>query len=223
MTKIRSRAFPALLIILSVSALSVTLIMLSPLVLAQTAPPSIEYYRLVPGFLPEAKNAEGYAVGTGFEGENPWGAYTAYLMATNSKGQRTWRIENYMQQKSMTQGSTMYLLEGSELALLVDTAQNTPEVMGKNDLKTVVRHLLGHNNDGSENGSPVDFVVAISHRHGDHTGKNSQMSDRTVYFPDLDWPKDAPANYVPIKEGGGSSEHASGKAVSENLAGWPHH
>ncbi|HLK57809.1 MAG TPA: hypothetical protein VKU00_14680, partial [Chthonomonadaceae bacterium] len=60
-------------------------------------PPAIEYYRLVPGFLPEQKNALGFATGTGFARPNPWGAYTAYLMATNVRGQRTWRIENYLQ------------------------------------------------------------------------------------------------------------------------------
>jgi glyoxylase-like metal-dependent hydrolase (beta-lactamase superfamily II) len=189
--------------------------MLAGTAAAQTAP-AVEYYRLVPGFLPEHKNENGTAIGTGFATPNPWGAYTAYLMATNAKGQRTWRIENYLQQANMTQGSTMYLLEGSARALLIDTAQNTPEEMGKSDLKTVVRHLLGHNNDGSVKSNPVDFIVAISHGHGDHTGKNSQMSDRTVYFPDLDWPRaGAPPNYVPIKEGGGASEHGSGKAVGE--------
>jgi len=186
----------------------------APAALAQSAPP-VEYYRLATGFLPENKDAEGRPVGTGFAEENPWGAYTAYLMETNAKGQRTWRIENFLQQRNMTQGSTMYLLEGSQLSLLVDTAQNTPEVMGVNDLKTVVRYLLGHNNDGSVKDNPVDFVVAISHGHGDHTGKNSQMSDRTVYFPDLDWRENTPAEYVPIKEGGGTTTHGSGTAVGE--------
>ncbi len=149
---------------------------------AQTSP-AIEYYKLASGFLPESKDANGNPLGPAFAGPNPWGANTVYLMATNSKGQRTWRIENFLSQGSRSQGSTMYLLEGSQRALLVDTAQNTPEEMGKNDLKTLVRHLLGHNNSGAAKSDPVDFVVAISHGHGDHTGKISQMSDRTVYFP----------------------------------------
>src|SRR5690348_11693350 len=34
---------------------------------------SIKYYDLVPGFLPEKKNAMGFAVGTGFARPNPWG------------------------------------------------------------------------------------------------------------------------------------------------------
>jgi len=190
------------------------LVLLTPVAAAQNSPP-VEYYRLAPGFLPENKNENGYAIGSGFAGENPWGAYTAYLMATNAKGQRTWRIENYMQMANMTQGSTIYLAEGSERALLIDTGQNTPEVAGKNDLKTVVHHLLGHNNDGTAKSNPVDFTVAISHRHGDHTGKLAQMDDRTVYFPDLDWPADAKPNYVPIKEGGGETTHGQGKAVGE--------
>lgn len=186
----------------------------------QTAPP-LEYYQLVPGFLPEYKNAAGRNLGNGFATPNPWGAYTAYLMATNSKGQRTWRIENELPGGGTSQGSTMYLLEGSERALLIDTAQNSPgDVMGQNDLKTVVRHLLGHNNDGSARPNPVDFVVSNTHSHGDHTGKNSQMSDRTVYYPDLDWPRaNAPANYVPVREGGGTTTHGNGMAVGEIALG----
>jgi len=202
----------------SIAALLALLASLCPQAIAQ-APPAIEYYRLVPGFLPENKNADGLAIGTGFASPNPWGADTAYLMATNAKGQRTWRIENYLPQGNTAQGSTMYLLEGSQKALLVDTAQDTTEEMGKNDLKTLVRYLLGHNNDGSVKGSPVDFVVAITHGHPDHVGKNSQMSDRTIYFPDLDWPRAATPNLVPIKEGGGTSEHGSGTAVGELALG----
>src|SRR5580658_7279117 len=93
---------------------------------AQPAPP-LEYYRLVPGFLPEYKNASGRNLGNGFATPNPWGAYTAYLMATNAKGQRTWRIEDELPGGGTSQGSTMYLLEGSERALLIDTAQNTQD------------------------------------------------------------------------------------------------
>jgi glyoxylase-like metal-dependent hydrolase (beta-lactamase superfamily II) len=185
--------------------LSLAVFLAAPLGAAQARQaPALEYFRLVPGFIAETKNASGQAVGTGFATPNPWGAYTAYLMATNARGQRTWRIENYLPQGATAQGSTMYLLEGSQRALLVDTAQNTPEVMGQNDLTTVVRHLLGHNNDGSPRAGAVDFVVGITHAHGDHTGKNSQMGDRTVYFPKLDLPRtNPPANYVPADEDGG--------------------
>ncbi len=159
------------------------------------------------------------ARGTGFATPNPWGAYTAYLLATNARGQRTWRIENYLPNAASgtAQGSTMYLFEGNDLALLVDTGQNTPDIPGKNDLKTIVRYLLGQTNDGGLKAHAVDFVVANTHSHGDHTGKNSLMSDRTIYYPDLDWPRNgAPANYVPIKEGGGPTEHGpTGQAASE--------
>lgn len=157
----------------------------------------------------ETKNSEGMAVGTGFATPNPWGAYTVYLMATNAKGQRTWRIENYLPQGATAQGSTMYLLEGAERALLVDAGQNTKEEMGKNDLKTIVRHLLGHDR----------FVVAITHGHGDHTGKVAQMTDRTVYFPDLDWPRTVTPNLVPIKEGGGATPNGPGQAVGQIALG----
>src|SRR4029078_9140102 len=131
--------------------------------------------------------------------------YTAYLLSTNAKGQRSWRIENYLPNPTAgtAQGSTMYLFEGNARALLVDTAQNTADVAGQADLKAVVRHLLGHQNDGATRANALDFVVANTHSHGDHTGKNALMSDRAVYYPDLDWPRNAaPPNYVPIKEGG---------------------
>ncbi len=187
------------------------------------APPPVEHYRLVPGFVAERFNDSGMALGNGFDAPNPWGAYTAYLLATNAKGQRTWRIENYLPNTAAgtAQGSSMYLFEGRALALLVDTAQNTPDEPGKNDLTTVVRHLLGHENDGATpRPSPVDFVVANTHSHGDHTGKNAAMSDRTVYYPELDWPaKGAPSNYVPIKEGGGASARGNGQAAGEIALG----
>ena len=51
-----------------------------------------------------------------------------------------------------------------------------------NDLKTVVRHLLGHENDGQARAHPLDFVVAITHNHPDHIGENGRMSDRTIYY-----------------------------------------
>jgi glyoxylase-like metal-dependent hydrolase (beta-lactamase superfamily II) len=188
-------------------------------VFAQTTP-AIEYYRLVPGFLPESKNASGRAIGTGFATANPWGAYTAYLMVTNARGQRTWRIENELPSGGTAQGSSCYLLEGSERALLIDTAQNTQDITDQGDLKVVVRHLLSHNNDGTTRANPVDFVVANTHSHGDHTGKNSQMSDRAIYYPDLDWPRNnAPANYVPVREGGGPTTHGNGTAVGEITLG----
>lgn len=183
------------------------------------APPALEHYRLVPGFVAERFNEDGMALGTGFAAPNPWGAYTAYLLATNAKGQRTWRVEHYLPNATSgtAQGSSMYLFEGNTLALLVDTAQNTPDEPGKTDLKTVIGHLLRHENDGKTvRRAPVDFVVANTHSHGDHTGKNATMSDRTVYYPELDWPaKGAPANYVPVKEGGGPSPRGNGQAVGE--------
>jgi glyoxylase-like metal-dependent hydrolase (beta-lactamase superfamily II) len=184
------------------------------LALAQSAAP-IEFYRLAAGFLPEAKNAIGDTLEKPFAESNPWAFNTVYLMATNAKGQRTWRIDNFLPQKGRSQGSSMYLLEGSQRALLVDTGQNTEEEMGKNDLKTLVRHLLAHDDTGAAKTPAVDFVVAISHAHGDHMGKLAQMNDRTVYFPDLDWRSSAGPNWVPIKEGGGATQHGPGTAVGE--------
>jgi glyoxylase-like metal-dependent hydrolase (beta-lactamase superfamily II) len=179
--------------------------------------PRIQYYQLVKGFVAESKNSYGRAIGNGFVSDNPWGQYTAFLMATNDKGQRTFRIEHYLPNPATgtAQASTMYVLEGSSRALLIDTANPAKFTLGVNDLKTVIRYLLGHNDDGTPRARPLDFVVANSHNHGDHIGENSLMSDRTVYYMDLDWPTDAPPNYVPIREGGGPTNHGSGTAVSQ--------
>jgi glyoxylase-like metal-dependent hydrolase (beta-lactamase superfamily II) len=185
----------------------------------------IDYYRVAKGFVPEARNSYGWAKGSGFAKENPWGQYTAFLMLTEAKGQRTWRIEHYLPwapgpyvsipDPDTSQGSTMYLLEGSSRALLIDTANPAKATEGVNDLKTVVRYLLGHENDGQARARPLDFVVAITHNHPDHIGENARMSDRTIYYPDLDWPAQAPSNYVPIREGGGPTNHGNGTAVSQ--------
>lgn len=180
------------------------------------SPAPIDFYRLFPGFMAETRNDEGFM--SGFAAPNPWGQYTAYLMATNAKGQRTIRIEHYIPigEGKIFQGSTMYLLEGRDRALLIDTAQPARATPGVNDLKTVVRYILGHNSDGSPKAHPLDFLVANTHSHGDHIGENKLMNDRTVYYPDLDWlAANAPSNYVPIREGGGPTSHGDGAAVSE--------
>lgn len=187
----------------------------APIAAAQQRPAPIEYYRLVPGFVAEARNAIGLLTGSGFVKANPWGQYTAYLLSTNAKGQRTWRIEHDLPMGPYTQGSTIYLLEGSNRALLIDTGNPAAETEGVNDLKTLANYLLGHENDGSVRAHPLDFVVANTHSHGDHTGENARMSDRTLYYMDLDWPKVAPANYVPIREGGGATKNGGGTAVGE--------
>jgi glyoxylase-like metal-dependent hydrolase (beta-lactamase superfamily II) len=175
----------------------------------------IDYFRLFPGFIGEVKNEEGWT--TGFAAANPWGQYTAYLMATNAKGQRTVRIEHYVPRSDGRglQGSSMYLLEGRDRALLIDTANPAQATEGVNDLKTVVRYILGHDSDGAPKANPLDFVVANTHSHGDHIGENKRMSDRTVYYMDLDWPANAPPNYVPIRAGGGPTAHGKGTAVAQ--------
>jgi glyoxylase-like metal-dependent hydrolase (beta-lactamase superfamily II) len=175
----------------------------------------LDYYKLAPGFVAEKKNALGFAVG--YSAPNRWGEYTAYLMATNASGQRTWRIEQYQELPGagFWQGSSMYLLEGARQALLIDTAQPSKNKAGVNDLKTVVRYLLGHENSGGAISKPLDFVVANTHGHPDHIGENASMSDRTVYYMDGDWPQGAPPNYVPVREGGGPTKNGDGIAVGE--------
>jgi glyoxylase-like metal-dependent hydrolase (beta-lactamase superfamily II) len=188
----------------------------APAKAAVTGPNGLEYFHLFPGFVGEIKNEEGWT--TAFAAKNPWGQYTAYLMATNAKGQRTIRIEQYVTRSDGRglQGTTMYLLEGRDRALLIDTGLPDPEaVEGVNDLKTVVRYILAHNSDGSPRAKPLDFVLANTHSHGDHIGENKRMSDRTVYYMDGDWPANAPANYTPIREGGGATAHGNGSAASE--------
>lgn len=205
--------------------IATVLALMSVLLFAAEQPPRLEYYRVAKGFIPETKNSYGWAKGTGFATANPWGQYTAYLMLTNAQGQRTWRIEHYLPwtpgtyvsipDPNTSQGSTMYLLEGSRRALLIDTGNPAKAVDGVNDLKTVVRYLLGHENDGQPRAHPLDFVVAITHNHPDHTGENGRMSDRTIYYPDLDWPTQAPPNYVPIREGGGPTNHGNRMALCQ--------
>lgn len=183
---------------------------------APAAPPPIDYFKLFPGFVGEVKNEEGWT--TAFATANPWGQYTAYLMSTNAKGQRTIRIEQYFPfprpEGRGLQGTTMYLLEGRDRALLIDTGNPATATDNVNDLKTVVRYLLAHESDGSLKPRPLDFVVANTHSHGDHTGQNFRMWDRPFYYMDLDWPTPAPANYLPIREGGGPTTHGSGTAVA---------
>lgn len=187
---------------------------------SQAAParPAVVFDKLAPGFVGEVRNAYGFPAGTGFAAANPWGQYTAYLMLTDARGRRTWRIEHNLPTlgHGWSQGSTMYLLEGSQRALLIDTANPAEETEGVNDLKTLVRHLLGHDNAGKPKAKPVDFVVANTHSHGDHTGENARMSDRTVYYMDGDWPQqNVPPNYVPIREGGGATKNGNGMAVGQ--------
>ena len=180
----------------------------------RTAP--LDWYELVPGFVATSDDPDDSPPGTGFAAPNPWGHYTAYRVATSTLGHRTWRIENMAPVNAVrSQGSTMWLFEGSQRALLIDTAQDTPDVLGESDLKLVVAHLLSHQDDGSPRPAPVDFDVANTHRHGDHTGKNAQMGDRTVYYPELDWPEQAPEHYVPVREGGGTSAVLGGSGEGQ--------
>jgi glyoxylase-like metal-dependent hydrolase (beta-lactamase superfamily II) len=184
---------------------------------AQSPPPPapIEFFTLFPGFIGEVKNDEGWT--TAFAAPNPWGQYTAYLMSTNGKGQRTIRIEQYFPRTDGRglQGTSMYLLEGRDRALLIDTGNPATATDNVNDLKTVVRYLLAHDSDGAVKVRPLDFVVANTHSHGDHIGQNFRMWDRPLYYMDLDWPAVAPANYVPIRAGGGTTSHGNGTAVAE--------
>src|ERR1700761_5204051 len=117
---------------------------------AKAAAP-VDWYTLAPGFTSESWDSDGVPIFNGFSTPNPWGFYTAYLMQTNAKGQRTWRIANFLNSTRLGsqygQGATMYLFEGNPKALLIDPARNPkdlPIVPGQPDLVTVVKQLLGH-------------------------------------------------------------------------------
>lgn len=218
----RRNFLAAAAVLAAVGAIGGGVVSQTPAVAAPPAGPNrLTWYQLVPGFVDVLQDEYGRPLGSGFVAANPWGAYTAYLVHVNDLGHRTWRVEN-MQQLAprpdgslYSQGSTMWLFEGSSRALLVDTAINTPDTPGVNDLVTVAQYLLGHNDDGTPRANAVDFDVAITHRHGDHTGKVSRMASRTVYYPDLDWTGAGSANWVPIRQGGGSTNNGSGTAVSQ--------
>ena len=141
---------------------------------AATAP-HLEIDRVAYGFVAETRDPRGFRTGTGFVAANPWGQYTAYLMLTDKHGRRTWRIEHNLPNvgAGSAQGSTMYLLEGSKRALLIDTANPAKATEGVSDLKTVVRYLLGHDDAGKAKARPLDFVVANTHNHPDHIGENA--------------------------------------------------
>jgi glyoxylase-like metal-dependent hydrolase (beta-lactamase superfamily II) len=176
----------------------------------------VRFDEVVPGFPALMIDENGFPKGSGFAGPNRWGQYTAYLLATNGSGQRSWRIEHLVPgaASEMAEDSTIYLLEGRDRALLIDTGAAARYREGVDDLKTVTRYLLAHENDGRPRPRPLDFVVANSHNHPDHIGENRLMSDRTVYYMDGDWPEKAPPNYVPIREGGGRTTHGTGEAVA---------
>src|SRR4051794_41815704 len=114
---------------LGMVAAALVMLAAAPAPAAHAAAP-VEYYRLAPGFLSESWDSDGVPLRDGgFATPKPWGFYTAYLMQTNDKGQRTWRIEKFLNSTRITyryaQGSTMWVFEGSQKALLVRTAQKT--------------------------------------------------------------------------------------------------
>lgn len=77
-----------------------------------------------------------------------------------------WRIEDFA---GVTPGEDMYLIEGTDRALLFDTG------MGKGDLEAYVKTLTN---------LPID--VAITHGNGDHFGQVEQFPNSIVYMSDLD-------------------------------------
>ena len=84
----------------------------------------------------------------------------------------------------------MYLFIGKERALLFDTG------MGEGDLYAFVRTL-----------TDKEIVLAITHYHPDHQGKNMQFPDSKVYWPRREFHATSDAltpyldNYIPFDDG----------------------
>lgn len=95
----------------------------------------------------------------------PAGASTGKEYASSSLGKGIWHIEDTVHE---TYRNSMYLVEGTEKAALIDTG------MGSGDLAAYIRTL-----------TKLPVIVLITHGHGDHTGQANQFG--TIYFP----PKDA--------------------------------
>jgi Zn-dependent hydrolases, including glyoxylases len=77
-----------------------------------------------------------------------------------------WRIEDYAGFPSY---EDMYLVEGKDKALLIDTG------MGKGDLAGYAKSL-----------TKLPIEVAVTHGHGDHVGQVDQFGAATVYMSDKD-------------------------------------
>lgn len=132
----------------------------------------------------EAKPSEKFQVPVAL-GENkisiavtsPGGESTAYQLAVSSKdlskvywsepiGKGMWRIEDF---GGAAGNEDMYLIEGKDKALLVDTG------MGKGDLAAYVRTL-----------TKLPIEVALTHAGPDHRGQVDQFADSVVYMSELD-------------------------------------
>ena len=178
---------------------------------AQAAAP-VEWYRLATGFVHETYNADGFP--NGFAQPNPWGRYTAYLMSTNAQGQRTWRIENFLPHGHLPAGlddvAVRGLAEGAAGRHRAEHGRRADRARpgGPGDGRQAAARHQQRRQRAKPN--PVDFVVAITPRprrpHGQ--GRGAWRRARST-SPTVDWPANAPANYVPIKEGGGPTSHGT--------------
>ena len=88
-----------------------------------------------------------------------------------------WHIED-------TRGGVIYLIAGSERALLIDTG------WGTGDLAAHVATL-----------TPLPFLVVNTHAHRDHVGGNSQFSEVYVHTRDLPLMPDSGARLIPVHDG----------------------
>jgi hydroxyacylglutathione hydrolase len=94
----------------------------------------------------------------------PAGASTGKEYESTKLAPGTWHIEDTVH---ATYRNSMYLVEGTEKAALIDTG------MGSGDLAGYIKTL-----------TKLPVIALITHGHGDHTGQVGQFS--TIYFPQQD-------------------------------------
>jgi len=112
----------------------------------------------------------------------PVGASTGKEYVSTRLGPGIWHIEDTVHE---TYRNSMYLVEGTEKAALIDTG------MGSGDLAGYVRTL-----------TKLPVIVLITHGHGDHTGQANQFT--SIYFPPKDSGAKAPfdiSKTLPISDG----------------------
>ena len=101
-----------------------------------------------------------------------------YYSVTKLKN-NVYHINDYTKSPGGKKGknpSSMYLIKGSQKALLIDTGNKV--VKARPELVGIVNTLRGN----------VPLAVAITHYHEDHVGQLSAFKANTVYYPKNDQP-----------------------------------
>jgi hydroxyacylglutathione hydrolase len=99
-----------------------------------------------------------------------------YRIDTLGKG--LWRIQTINDVPGNL--STIYVIEGSEEALVIDTG------VGKEGLKEIVHQLIGNK----------PFKLTLTHGHFDHSGGMKYFPEAYLHYADTNLPKGIPAGVV---------------------------